>query len=216
LGQPEQVLSDARLNGDPPPGVWAKVVIVNHGTTMPAQDARYTNETEGQFEEGAGELRVGVLVGPWTEVGQLQLNVPVTIAGITYLLQKPVGIGPKYFLAHFHRTGKPENEQRLIAVGDKDSEMVWPPHQILFKPSSLPEDQPNFSGVELKDVKCFRLLERKRQWVTFTDFASLPKETPPTETTTAEVETAENQWAAEQLRAERAKQAAIPSDPSKK
>ena len=55
--------------------------------------------------EGTTALEVGVSVGPWIELAQVQGGASVTIGGVTYRVDRPNAFGDQQFLVHFTRTG---------------------------------------------------------------------------------------------------------------
>lgn len=203
------------LSGDPPQGLWAAVHVKGSGEQQyPLMTptgkrrplaAEYNDIHSERIADGDTSIEVGVLVGPWKEMARLQPGESRTIDGVTYRIELPSAFGDMQFVVHFTRTGVLDNEDCLTAVGQDGFETEPYVEQIVFGPRNVAtrtvKEQPNFHGVPLEKVKYFRLTQRKRQWVTFSGFATQPKALPPTAVTAEQVVAAEDEQARRAARA---------------
>ncbi len=226
-GNPVQSLhSILPYNGDPPDGLWAHLTVTSTNAQESRRMAGALDEADntvhppGSFgplvDTFTGELRneerveFGILVGPWKQIGTLEMDVPQTINGVTYTIRRPNPFDAKSFLIHFIRQGMLENEDRLVPVdaGGKSLSESGSPTIVTSHETGKQrvEAQPNFYGTAVANIKEWRVLQRRRQWITFNAFATNPKTPPAIEVTHQAALAAE----AEQKRAaERARQEAL-------
>ena len=119
-------------------------------------------------------------VGPWQQVGQINIGGSIVVDGTTYRLRQTWQNGDNGFGAQFYSDHGSENLVTITAVLQDGAEMDQ-------ASSSLPPmttdrrnaPPPQFDGVPLSKVKSFHVWKRKRQWVTFSGFAAQPAN-PPT------------------------------------
>jgi hypothetical protein len=143
----------------------------------------------GRVGENSNSIDVGVLVGPWKRIAAPEVGKPFTLGNVSYLIDRPNGFGQNSFLVHFRQTGIVNNDVCLTATNAPGEEgMGGSVYEIAIgrdSRSRTVEEQPNFHGIPLKSVKEFRLNQRKRQWITFSNFAPNPKTAPPAAPTSA-------------------------------
>ena len=184
------------------------------------RDGRFWNVQCGQVEDGS-PVEVGVLVGLWKQVGSLYENQSITAGGVEYRVDQGLAYNEKDFLVHFWRKGVLANEDELVpaTVDGKTvtaetymGETIFYGHEptmvsivtgtshtaewpIVYGPRPTAvdsrEERPSFHGMALKEVKEFRIYQRKREWVRFEGFAREPKVTPAVEVSAEAVEEAE-------------------------
>ena len=199
------------VEGDLPKGLWAMVEVEADGwkeganwQNVPLQDRSDWRKAPFSFTIGratecqkvgeASPVGVGVLVGPWKQVGSLYDGQSMTEGGTEYRV-KGVAFIEDQFLVHFRRKGILANEDRVVpATVDGKTTEAHEVRSIVF--GSRPadgnrEDQPNFSGMAFNEVKEYRIYQRKREWVTFEGFAREPKVAPPTQASAEALEKAE-------------------------
>ena len=189
------------LNGEPPEGTWAYVTVAS---TDPRENRRLGGQLDAPATDPQGPpsfspltdtfcqqihdesaIDFGIAVGPWKQIGTLEMDIPQTIDGVTYTIRKPLAFGDKQFLIHFVQQGVVENQDELVAV---DGSGKWASFSLLetailqghHANRQRLDRQPNFDGIALTDVKEWRLMQQWRQWKTFAcNFATNPKTPPP-------------------------------------
>jgi RNA polymerase sigma factor (sigma-70 family) len=194
MGKPVGGLSE--FTGDPPQGLMVEVnvdgppeeLLVDKiwTPTPPNLGSRYSDFANWVFDANTQSIEVGVLVGPWKEIGRLGHNDEQTIADVTYRTEER---GPRSFVI-FHQTGILDADTYLVAVDNDGKEMPQirtnqeigfvrnTDSQDLSAPVAFITNPP--AMIDLNQVKEFRLMQRKWQWVTFTGFASQPATQPRT------------------------------------
>jgi len=163
----------------------------------PARQGGYAAEDCAQIHEHGPHFEAGFLVGPWIELGQLKFDQTIRINQVTYGVKRIDRSPPNHFGVSFTRSGVRENEEILVAVGAHGTQIEPnnpPPSPILF--ANDPRLQNNRKPVEsfemaAQDVKYFRIMQRKRQWVTFRDFVLHPSTEPQLDVTETDIAAAQ-------------------------
>jgi RNA polymerase sigma factor (sigma-70 family) len=193
------------LDGDPPEGLFALVEVEGKPDEyqlalptskgfVPPPVAKYISWESIEVQDER-KLEVGVVVGPWKELKRLQQDEPFSSGGVDYLITLGNAFGDTDFLVHFQQNGILDNQDQLVPVtsdgraaeSDSVSEIVYGAHDF----TQSRETQPNFHGLPFKDITAYRLMQRRRQWVTLEDFATKPNLEPPTDVTPAAAAEAE-------------------------
>ncbi len=194
MGEPTEGLPGINsINGDPTKNLVASVHVTGPRTEWKSAHSpmgennipmEYTDWQTTELPANSNSVDVGVLVGPWTKIGELKTGESVTIDDVNYGIDQPYPYADQRFLVHFRISGVTSDEICLTAVGPEDKELSGGyAKTIIFDKSAggaKSETQPNFYGFAYKQVKYFRLWKRKREWVTFSNFATNPKTKPQT------------------------------------
>jgi RNA polymerase sigma factor (sigma-70 family) len=175
------------LWGDPGSDLKALVEIAGQDPDPepgkePASDAPFREFASLPMRLPDGSVEVGVLVGPWTEVAQLQPQKTVKVDRVSYRVAdaKALANGGD-FTAHFSYAESPDCAVYITAIGTDGSEVraenYGSPNTLAWRGSQAPRQDfvAVFRDLRLQDVKYFRLLQRKRQWVRFAGIALEPK-----------------------------------------
>ena len=194
------------MDGDPPKGVWACVKVEGpKGEYLvrqpvvkdPAFGDQYSDWQSGRVANDSAPLDVGVLVGPWKELARVRAGESAVIDGVTYTFApRSDGSGP--FRIRIARRGAADDSKLLleyVAVGidgkqvasqqySQDAIIGSEPHAYQFQGGA------NFSGINFADVAYFKIMGRKRQWVSFGQFVTEPRLTPPATVSEGDVEKA--------------------------
>jgi RNA polymerase sigma factor (sigma-70 family) len=220
------------LEGEPAEGLWATLVasgtpeLMRRRQPLNPPGGYHPDESHAaRIDDDPTTLEVGVLVGEWKELARLKVGEPATVGGVQYLIDRPNQFSPTSFLVHFHQSGVLEHQDCLIAVGNDGKEVegtrVTPIVVGRNREEQVRDDQPNFHGIPLADVKEYRLMQRRRQWVTFQNFARTPRVEPPIVATREMIAAAETQKKAHEAQLRAAERAqlrkrweAIPPDHS--
>lgn len=193
-----------RLEGDPPAGLWALVEVEGKveehqlreptgKAFMPGPAADYHDWDLAEVKDD-DKLEMGVVVGPWKELGRVKEGEKLHAGGVEYQITRGHAFGEKEFLVHFLRDGLLDNEDRVVPVAQDGREATETVPEMNFGPhgeNRRIETQPNFFGVAFNDIVAYRIMQRKRQWVTFKGFAAKPAIEPETRVTAAAVAEAE-------------------------
>ncbi len=190
--------------GDPPEGLFAYVTVSGDAPDEKHRQNPSANYHEsGPYEErdcqvvddSFGSVELGVAVGPWKELATLELNNPQTIDGVNYLIRKPVAFGGDQFLIHFSRTGVFENDDLLLpTAADGKVAETRAERTIVFERHpevQAQKTQPNYDKLPLSKVTSYRLMQRKRAWVTFEHVAMEPTLAPQTSVTSGKAKEVE-------------------------
>jgi RNA polymerase sigma factor (sigma-70 family) len=196
------------IEGEPPAGLWVCMHV-----TGPKEEYRIEepipghNSYAGDFDDlccsrivgDAPPVEVGVLVGPWREVGKAKPGESVTVDGATYKFGAKAmlkGKGP--FALSVAREGTTTEENflvKLIAVktdGTEVAENSYDPNITVNKMLTPHRTSgwANFSGMPIKELTYFKVMARKRQWIAFDKFAAEPSILPSSSVTRAQMESA--------------------------
>jgi len=168
------------------------------------------------------------MVGPWKLVGSLYEGQSITEGGVEYRVSDARSLSngdDKAFLVTFWRKGMlADNQDYLVpaTVDGKTVETHLRLSTILFGPKpgvQTVKEYPNYHDLLVKDVKEFRIYQRKREWVSFEGFAREPKVKPATEVSAMAVAQAEDvakrradEKRLAELEAKRAAWRAVPAD----
>ena len=223
------------FTGDPPDGLWALVSMHSDDPAekklpnplRPVQNwnPHYDEQEYGEADGDSRSLDVGVAVGAWKQIGTLELNKPQTIDGVRYRITQPEQFSPDTFGLDFVRDGVVENDDLVVPTA-ADGRAAWTQviePTIVFhhvtEETRARTYRYNFHEVTLAEVKTWRLMQRKRQWVTFANIATMPKTTPLASVTTADADAADRifeerkrQAGSMELAAQRKEWVAIPPD----
>jgi hypothetical protein len=159
-------------------------ILIQSSSTPPNQ--HFDSSLVAFIPDGATTLDVGVPLGPWIELAQMKVEDEKEIDGITYKTSAsfPGGspappVASNLSLITLHQSQPIDGILTLTAVGPDGREAK----SMLGRGEMLTNKNPRevrgisvyeFAGIKLKDVKYFRLCERKTQWVTFSGFATQP------------------------------------------
>ena len=225
------------MSGDPPSGLWALVYVTGPGEewrtrqlvqmTMNMPQDYHFSGCDRVVDESATRLELGILVGPWKELARLKWGESFNVHGTTYTVaSKADGADP--FEVKFTRRGASQDTDELIdftAVAQNGTEVAAEQYEqaIAFgRKAAIDFDgRPDFEGLSKLKVAYFRIMGRKRQWITFSNFATQPNTPPPNLVTPADVENARtlacqraDQAKLDELLKQRAAWRAIPPDPT--
>jgi len=144
-----------------------------------APDSPYIQYGFTVLDDNAGNVKVGALVGDWREVGQLKPGDSKIVDGITFTLNGPrnrLAWNGETFVVQFIQSADSDDVFTISAVGPDGSEATGGEFQQPFdfgnRRKSPIARWISFRGVSLNNVQYFRLCERKRQYVTFSGFAT--------------------------------------------
>jgi RNA polymerase sigma factor (sigma-70 family) len=176
------------MRGNPPTGLWALVRVDGPGGEygLESPTGHGAVNDSGKYErifcesiEDAASLDVGVSIGPWKEGGRMKRGDSISIGDANFSLRSVGAAGSKsnpVILGSLVQTGKLDDEACLTAAGTDGKETD--PYQImpivLGRNPNVSGAYFNLSGVNLNGLDYFRLWLRKRQTVTFTNFATDP------------------------------------------
>ena len=166
-----------------PEQAWSEITPTGHPSENRDDDSRGHGPyeiSEAFTVDQPGGIVVGIGVGPWQQVGQINVGGSIAVDGTTYRLQRTWQMGDNSFRAEFSSNHGSENLVTLTAVLQDGSEV----DPISYSLPQMTTDRrnnrmPRFNGVPLSEVKSFHVWKRKRQWVTINGFAAQP-EKPPT------------------------------------
>jgi hypothetical protein len=198
-GKPIRNVSNISINytGGPPAGLWAQVEIKGKGpqfriengpATQPMHPANPGDLPESktfqqyactQLPDGADKLEAGVGVGPWREIAQMNFNDEKQADGITYKLGTGSLEGKSTFIFAFNHDDDANNLTALSPVGIDGKETNYSgeePFLVLSRKDINPFQNiyTDVQGMAMGDVQYFRLCLCKRQWVSFSGFATKP------------------------------------------
>jgi len=183
------------LSGDPTNKLVAAFEITGppeeHKISRPIQQDDYTPDEPYRelsclsLQREKPNLDIGVLVGPWTDKGHLAWDETLPVAGDKYRVDHRIPFSERDFQTLLAFTGGRDHADFFIAVGPNDVERVpenIPAGILVLQDKSRVPKTESFYGVfrdlPATDVQYFRLMQRKREWVTFTNVALEPKESP--------------------------------------
>jgi len=131
---------------------------------------------------------VGIPVGPWQQVGQINVGGTIAADGTTYRLQQTWPAGDNGFVAQFYSNRGSENLVTLTAVL-RDGTEVDPasdsvPAMVVIRRNDV---NPRFNGLTPSKVASFHVWKRKRQWVTISGFAAEPAKPPTADVSAAQL-----------------------------
>jgi len=193
----------------PPKGLWAMVQVVG-----PPEESKWhmpTGKDAGDLGpdhvfrniecvpigDGSAGLDVGVMVGPWIEIGRIKWGETKTLGGIKFHVPPQENRTQEGVYLQLTRTGVLEDQLDVTAVlrkGHEAEPFGEPPRiTITAQDSASKTVQENYQFFDLYDgdVAHFRILKRNRQWIHFTGFAFRPDPPPPTSVTADELQNAE-------------------------
>jgi hypothetical protein len=180
--------SGISMTGSQPKGLFAMVDVKeankDHFLQTPATQPIGKPYAFTHIDDGATEFKAGAAADDWTELAQMNAGDSNDVDGVTYEIMKPptVNAEASHFQVIMQISQFPQNISRLSAVGPDGKEI--PSTDINFgavgfvgpvwTPRSAFRAIMTFNGIALKDVQYFRLSQRVRQWVTFSDYAQQP------------------------------------------
>jgi RNA polymerase sigma factor (sigma-70 family) len=195
------------MSDGPARGLWALIqvrelppVVAAGSPPIPA----YHSSVVVKLRDNESRLNVGFTVGDYKDITTLKPGEPKTVDGIRYVLQPPADGGNNGFIRlrllvmgpSIH-AGPSDTHYSVSAVrADNDPDEIdawWLRSDIVLRRQWTDdiEREQVIQGISLKDVKYFRLMSQRRQWVTIANLATNPSLEPKTNVTDDEVSTAE-------------------------
>ncbi len=137
------------------------------------------------------KVTAGAAVGPWRLVAEIDPNGSFVISDVHYQVSQVTPDGDKGFYIQVTADRDTSDEIVLTAV-TKDGAEIDPRYfrSIVFG-SSQGVNASIYDGISVKDLKSFRVWQRKRQFVTFDHLPTQPIAIPKTDVTPAEVAAAQ-------------------------
>jgi hypothetical protein len=181
--------------GDPPTGLWAAFEVtgsgkeyrmehpatqpINDNNNNPPEDQPYSQMEATLVGDGTPQVEIGVTVGPWIELAQVNVGDTKQFEGVTFTITRPQSQGQQNFYVQFGQDKSSDNVFALSAVGPdgKEANSYSYEQAIQFGHPTFTGNRSmiaQFQDMAMTDVQYYRLCERKRQFVTFDGFAANP------------------------------------------
>ncbi|HUB25274.1 MAG TPA: sigma factor-like helix-turn-helix DNA-binding protein, partial [Tepidisphaeraceae bacterium] len=170
--------------------LWVCVDVANDADL----DHGRWNSVVDHIHDRASTFDVGIPVGPWIELARMKPPQTLKAGGVTYQLAwSSFATGPVWTV-NWNRSGVLDDQDNLIAVGasGNQQELGNSGREIQIGRDLTWQNDSISPGVRMSpsDVQYFRLMHRKRQWITFADFATEPNTPPRTDVTLHDIERA--------------------------
>jgi len=166
-----------------PEQAWSEITPTGHPSENRDDDSRGHGPyeiSEAFTVDQPGRIVVGIPVGPWQQVGQINVGGFIAADGTRYRLQQTWPAGDNGFVAQFYSNYGSENLVTLTAVLQDGTEVDPASYSVPAMVTIRRNDvNPQFNRIHPSQVKTFHVWKRKRQWVTINGFAAQPEE-PPT------------------------------------
>jgi hypothetical protein len=134
----------------------------------------------------SGEAVIGVPVGEWEQVGEINKGGTIRVGDVTYMLRdiRPAGDNQLYVLLYPASGVTRKDDFVTISAVSQDGREIDTYSVQPITSYSQSRSYSGFQGISLNNLKTFHVWRRKRQWVTFSGFATEPV-TPPNDQITA-------------------------------
>ncbi len=138
--------------------------------------------------EDMRQLTVGVPVGPWERVGEINKGGTITVGDTTFQFFDLNANDDNSFNAQFYQVlGQSAPQAVTLTVVGKDGAELNPAFLNQIFSRNYGYGGPIFQGMSPSNVKTFHVWKRKIQWVTFDHLLAEPPTPPKTEITPAEL-----------------------------
>jgi RNA polymerase sigma factor (sigma-70 family) len=208
-GKPARAMRVSQWDGDPPHGLLFALVVPGGDNQWERQhhDPNSANKPKAPDDnfypsfdsepDGTTQLKVGEPVGPWEDAAHLMLNRPISVDGVKFEARAVRRWYPQV-IVDFNEEGVLDNEYVLVATDRAGSERYDPNQPFLDsekyaneESSEQKEPRYKFSPLKVSDLAYFKLMRRKREFVTFDGFATQPAVAPREDVTSDDADAAE-------------------------
>jgi RNA polymerase sigma factor (sigma-70 family) len=136
-----------------------------------------------------GVVEVGISAGPWTDGGAAEIGTAVEVAGVKLRVERPEvalrrsGSSPGLTWVKWEEGASPDVEVRVAAVdkGGRELDEAAPPEIFSGhgeRRGAEMRPQERAIRADAAEIAAYRVKWRKREWVTFEKFATMPVESP--------------------------------------